>query len=404
VTLRRRLVVCLDVEGDRVVKGVGFERLRDAGDPVELAALYEAAGADEIVLLDVAASHERRGTLLDVVRRAAERLFVPLTVGGGVRVADDFGRALRAGADKVSVNSAAVARPELLAEAAARYGRQCVVASIDARREPGPVPEPGAAGDAPERRWRVFTHGGRLATELDAVAWARRCVELGAGEVLLTSIDRDGGRAGYELELTAAVAAAVDVPVVASGGAGRPEHVRDAFVAGGAAAALVAGILHDGSTTVAALKAAAHDAGVPMRRPQVDEILVDEEWAMMPVEGVMTADEPGHVVDPVRMIDQPLERWTGLVDLLVADAAVLGMILPMHVAIPAVAWNISGADFIDREITSCDFLGRQRGTQNHEALEIEEIFVECRRPGRAGTEQVRRRKGMTNVARGSGLG
>lgn len=271
MTLRRRLVVCLDVEGDRVVKGVGFERLRDAGDPAELAARYEAAGADEIVLLDVAASHEGRGTLLDVVRRTAERLFVPLTVGGGIRSAEDVGRALRAGADKVSVNSAAVARPELLAEAAARFGRQCVVAGIDARREPGPAEAPPvarAAGEEPPPRWRVFTHGGRLATALDAVAWARRCVELGAGELLLTSIDRDGTRAGYDLELTAAVAAAVDVPVVASGGAGAPEHVRDAFVVGRAAAALVAGILHDGSTTIAALKASAHEAGVPMRRQE----------------------------------------------------------------------------------------------------------------------------------------
>ena len=268
MTLRRRLVVCLDVAGDRVVKGVGFERLRDAGDPVELAARYESEGADEVVLLDIAASAERRGTLLEVVRRTAERLFVPLTVGGGVRGAEDVGLALRAGADKVSVNSAAVARPALLAEAAARYGRQCVVISIDARREPD-----GAAGARPgpvgggrdEQRWRVFTHGGRRATDLDAVAWARHCVELGAGEVLLTSIDRDGRRDGYDLELTAAVVEAVDVPVVASGGAGAPEHVRDALVEGGAAAALVAGILHDGSTTIVALKDAARAAGLPMR-------------------------------------------------------------------------------------------------------------------------------------------
>ena len=258
MTLRRRLVVCLDVEGDRVVKGVGFERLRDAGDPVELAARYEAEGADEVVLLDVAASRERRGTLLEVVRRTAERLFVPLTVGGGVRGAEDVGLALRAGADKVSVNSAAVARPELLVEAAERYGSQCVVISIDARREPI-----AAAGDRP--RWRVFSHGGRRATGLEAVAWARRCVELGAGEVLLTSIDRDGRRDGYDLELTASVVEAVDVPVVASGGAGAPRHVRDAFVEGGAAAALVAGILHDGSTTIQDLKDAARAAGVPMR-------------------------------------------------------------------------------------------------------------------------------------------
>ena len=275
MTLRRRLVVCLDVQGDRVVKGVSFERLRDAGDPVELAVRYEAEGADEIVLLDVAASREGRATLLDVVRRTAERLFVPLTVGGGIRDVEDVGRALRAGADKVSVNSAAVARPELLAEAAGRYGRQCVVASIDALREPPAAAErevdrePGRShDDGPppgRRRWRVHTHGGRTPTALDAVAWARRCAELGAGEVLLTSIDRDGRRDGYDLELTAAVASAVDVPVIASGGAGEAAHVRDAFLVAGAAAALVAGILHDGSTTVGALKDAARAAGVPMR-------------------------------------------------------------------------------------------------------------------------------------------
>ena len=264
MTLRRRLVVCLDVRGDRVVKGVSFQRLRDAGDPVELAARYEAEGADEVVLLDVAASSEGRATLLDVVRRTAERLFVPLTVGGGVREVEDVGRALCAGADKVSVNSAAVARPELLAEAAARYGRQCVVASIDARREPDD--RQGLRDDEAARpRWRVCTHGGRTTTGLEAVAWARRCVALGAGEVLVTSIDRDGRRDGYDLELTAAVARAVDVPVIASGGAGAPEHVRDAFLVGGAAAALVAGVLHDGSTTVGALKEGARAAGLPMR-------------------------------------------------------------------------------------------------------------------------------------------
>ena len=257
MSLRKRLIVCLDVQGDRVVKGVSFESLRDAGDPVELAVRYEAEGADEVVLLDVAASAEGRTTLLDVVRRTAERLFVPLTVGGGIRSVDDVGHALRSGADKVGINSAAVARPELLTEAAGRYGRQCVVASIDAAREQR------AEGGAP--RWRVFTHGGRRATELEAVAWARRCAELGAGEVLITSIDEDGRRDGYDLELTSAVAAAVDVPVIASGGAGSAAHVREAFLLTGASAALVAGILHDGSTTVGALKRAAAEAGVPVR-------------------------------------------------------------------------------------------------------------------------------------------
>lgn len=238
--LHPRLIVCLDVQDGRVVKGTQFKNLRDVGDPVELAQRYEREGADEIVYLDISASHEARGTLLDLVRRTAERLFIPLTVGGGVRSADDIGPLLRAGADKVSVNSAAVRDPEILRVGAERYGRQCMVASIDAARE-----GPG---------WRCYTHGGRTPTELQAVDWARECVERGAGEVLLTSIDQDGARTGYELELTRAVADAVAVPVIASGGAGAPEHLRDAFVEGGASAALVAGMLHDGTTTVGALK------------------------------------------------------------------------------------------------------------------------------------------------------
>ena len=250
--LRRRLIVCLDVRGDRVVKGIRFAGLRAVGDPAELAARYEADGADEVVLLDVAASAAGRGTLLDVVRRTAENLFVPLTVGGGIGELADVEAALRAGADKVSVNSAAVRRPQLLTDAAARFGSQCVVASIDARREP--------AG-----RWRVFTHGGRTPTELEAIAWARRCAELGAGEVLITSIDEDGRREGYDLELTRRVVEAVTVPVIASGGAGRAEHLRDAFVVAGADAALVAGILHDGKTTVGELKRALADPRIRLR-------------------------------------------------------------------------------------------------------------------------------------------
>ncbi|HEX5634137.1 MAG TPA: imidazole glycerol phosphate synthase subunit HisF [Gemmatimonadales bacterium] len=250
--LTRRLIVCLDVQGGRVVKGVQFESLRDVGDPVELAERYEAAGADELTFLDISASEEERATLLDVARRTAERLFVPLTIGGGVRTADDVGRALRAGADKVSLNSAAVARPEVLTESAARFGAQCVVASIDAKRD-------GAS-------WRVHTHGGRRPTSLDAVAWARECVARGAGEILLTSIDQDGARTGYDLALTRAVADAVPVPVIASGGAGDERHVCQALREGGADAALVAGILHDGVTTVASLKAAMAAAGVPVRR------------------------------------------------------------------------------------------------------------------------------------------
>lgn len=238
--LHPRLIVCLDVQDGRVVKGTQFKDLRDVGDPVELARRYEREGADEIVYLDISASHESRGTLLDLVRRTAEQLFIPLTVGGGVRSADDIGPLLRAGADKVSVNSAAVRDPDILRAGADRYGSQCMVASLDAARE--------GSG------WRCYTHGGRTPTDLQAVDWARECVERGAGEILLTSIDQDGARTGYALELTRAVADAVDVPVIASGGAGSAEHLRDAFVEGGASAALVAGMLHDGSTTVGALK------------------------------------------------------------------------------------------------------------------------------------------------------
>ncbi|HEX6537232.1 MAG TPA: imidazole glycerol phosphate synthase subunit HisF [Gemmatimonadaceae bacterium] len=249
--LTRRVVVCLDVRGGRVVKGVRFEGLRDVGDPVALAERYEREGADEIVFLDISASAEERATLLDVARRAAERLFIPLTIGGGVRSVDDVSRALRAGADKISVNTSAVERPALLGEAADRFGAQCVVASIDARRD-------GA-------RWRVYTHGGRVPTALDAVAWARECVARGAGEILLTSIDRDGARTGYDVELVRAVASAVEVPVVASGGAGSAEHVRDVLRDGGADAALVAGILHDGLTTVGEIKSLLAASGVLVR-------------------------------------------------------------------------------------------------------------------------------------------
>ncbi|MBZ4420886.1 imidazole glycerol phosphate synthase subunit HisF [Myxococcus sp. RHST-1-4] len=249
--LTRRLIVCLDVKGGRVVKGVQFEGLRDVGDPVALARRYEQEGADEVTFLDISASAEERGTLWELVQRTAERLFIPLTVGGGVRTVDDVGRALRAGADKVSINSAAVANPALLTACAERFGAQCVVASIDAKREDG--------------RWRVYTHGGKRPTELDAVAWARECVARGAGEVLLTSIDRDGARSGYDLELTRAVADAVDVPVIASGGAGSAEHVRDGLTRGGADAALVAGILHDGVTTVGAIKSLLREGGLNIR-------------------------------------------------------------------------------------------------------------------------------------------
>ncbi|MCA0377649.1 MAG: imidazole glycerol phosphate synthase subunit HisF [Gemmatimonadetes bacterium] len=254
--LTRRVIVCLDVKGGRVVKGVNFVGLRDVGDPVALAAHYEAAGADEITFLDISASAEERATLLDVARRTAERLFVPLTIGGGVRTADDVARALRAGADKVSLNSAAVSDPAVLTAAADRFGAQCVVASIDAKRNAQGV-------------YTVWVKGGREETPLEAVAWAQECVARGAGEILLTSIDRDGARTGYDLALTRAVAEAVPVPVIASGGAGTAAHLVEAVQQGGADAVLVAGILHDGVTTVSALKRVMQQAGLPVRQTAV---------------------------------------------------------------------------------------------------------------------------------------
>jgi cyclase len=249
--LTRRLIVCLDVKGGRVVKGTQFVNLRDVGDPVELAIRYEEEGADEIVFLDISASAEERGTLLDVARRTAERLFIPLTIGGGVRSADDVGRVLRSGADKVSINSAAVARPQVITESAEKFGSQCVVASIDAKQVDG--------------KWRVYIHGGRTPTELDAVEWAQECIRLGAGEILLTSIDRDGARIGYDLELTRTIADAVNVPVIASGGAGNAQHVVEAITEGHADAALVAGIVHDGVTTVRDIKQQMQSAALPIR-------------------------------------------------------------------------------------------------------------------------------------------
>jgi cyclase len=249
--LRPRIIVCLDVDRGRVVKGVKFKGLRDVGDPVELARRYEAEGADEIVFLDVSASAEGRGTLLDTVQRTAEVLFIPLTVGGGVREVPDMGNLLRAGADKVSLNSAAVRDPTLLTRGAELFGSQCIVASVDAARE-------GSS-------WRAYTHGGRTPTDLDGVEWAHRCAALGAGEILLTSIDQDGARTGYDLELTRLVAEGVGVPVIASGGAGGPGHIKAAFTEGKASAALLAGILHDGLTTVGAIKDELSQQGVEIR-------------------------------------------------------------------------------------------------------------------------------------------
>jgi imidazole glycerol-phosphate synthase subunit HisF len=250
----RRVVVCLDVDGTRVKKGVRFESLRDVGDPVELAAFYEAEGADEIVFLDITASVEDRPTFLATVRATAEALFIPLTLGGGIRTIDDVEAGLRAGADKIAINSAALRRPELLTEAASRFGAQCVVLSIDAKRD-----ESMPCG------YRVVTHGGRTPSERDVLEWAREGTERGAGEILLTSIDRDGARSGYDVRLTRAVADAVSTPVVASGGAGEASHLVDVIQAGGADAALVAGILHDRVTTVQELKRSMAVRGVPVR-------------------------------------------------------------------------------------------------------------------------------------------
>lgn len=249
--LTRRVIVCLDVKDGRVVKGVRFQDLRDVGEPAEMAARYEREGADEIVFLDISASREGRATFLDVVRRTAERLFVPLTVGGGVRTAEDGARVLRAGADKVSLNSAAVERPESIGELSARFGAQCVVASIDASLEDG--------------AWRVYTHGGTKPTGLEAVAWARESVRRGAGEILLTSIDCDGERSGYDLALTRAVVNAVDVPVIASGGAGTAAHVSQVLREANADAALLAGVLHDGVVALADIKSTLVRDGIAVR-------------------------------------------------------------------------------------------------------------------------------------------
>jgi cyclase len=252
--LKLRIIPCLDVKDGRVVKGVNFVALRDAGDPVEQAAVYDAAGADELTFLDITASHENRDTIYDVVSRTASRVFLPLTVGGGVRSPGDMRKLLLAGADKCSMNSAAIARPALIAEAAEKFGSQCVVVAVDAR----------SAGPG---QWEVFTHGGRQATGLDAVAWCRQAASLGAGEILLTSMDRDGTGTGFDLELLRAVCGAVRVPVVASGGVGTLEH----FVAGaeaGATGLLAASVFHFGTFTIPQVKQTLQQAGLPVRLPR----------------------------------------------------------------------------------------------------------------------------------------
>ena len=253
--LAKRVIPCLDVREGRVVKGVRFVDLRDAGDPVEAALAYDAQGADELVFLDITASHEGRATMLDVVRRTAEGIYMPLTVGGGVKTLDDIRTLLRAGADKVSLNTAALARPELVREAARAFGSQCIVVAIDARRE----------SEGPPLRWGVFTHGGRRPAGRDAVEWAREVETLGAGEILLTSMDRDGTGDGYDLELTRAISEAVSLPVIASGGAGTLAHLHEGVSRGKADAVLVATMFHFGQHTVGEAKAYLHARGVPVR-------------------------------------------------------------------------------------------------------------------------------------------
>ena len=251
MTLAVRVIPCLDVTAGRVVKGINFVDLRDAGDPVELAATYDAEGADELVFLDITASSDDRDTIYGVVRATADQVFIPLTVGGGVRSVEDARRLLLSGADKVAFNTAAIARPPLITEAAAAFGSQCVVVAIDARRHDG--------------GWEVTTHGGRRPVDLDAVAWATEATRLGAGEVLLTSMDRDGTKRGFDLDLLAAVTAAVNVPVVASGGAGNAQHMADAVTRGGASAVLAASIFHFGELRIDEVKRTMADADIPVR-------------------------------------------------------------------------------------------------------------------------------------------
>jgi len=253
--LAKRVIPCLDVDAGRVVKGTNFVNLRDAGDPVEVAARYEAEGADELVFLDITASHQQRDIMLDVVRRTAEQVFMPLTTGGGVRSLEDIRALLLAGSDKVSINSAAVKDPQLVHQAARRFGSQCIVVNIDPKR---------VVRDGREV-WEVHINGGRIPTGLEAVSWAREVERLGAGEIVLTSMDADGTKDGYDLEMTAAVSEAVSVPVVASGGAGRPEHLADAILIGKADAALAASIFHFGEYSIDQTKHVMADRGVPVR-------------------------------------------------------------------------------------------------------------------------------------------
>jgi cyclase len=254
--LAKRIIPCLDVTAGRVVKGVNFVSLRDAGDPVEIARRYDEQGADELTFLDITASSDQRDIILHVIEAVAEQVFIPLTVGGGVRKVEDVRRLLNAGADKISINTSAVQNPQLVADASGRFGSQCIVVAVDARRR---------RADDPSQGWEVYTHGGRTSTGLDAVEWARRVAELGAGEILLTSMDRDGTKQGFDLELTRAVSDAVPVPVIASGGVGTLQHLADGVLKGRADAVLAASIFHYGEFTVGQAKSYMAQQGIPMR-------------------------------------------------------------------------------------------------------------------------------------------
>lgn len=256
MTLAKRIIPCLDVDDGRVVKGVKFVDIRDAGDPVEVARRYNEAGADEITFLDITASHEDRDTTLEMVERMASQVFIPLTVGGGVRTIQDIRNLLNAGADKVGINSAAVKNPEFVREAAERFGSQCIVVAIDAKK---------VSGESEANRWEIFTHGGRNPTGIDAVEWARRMTDYGAGEILLTSMDRDGTKNGFDIALTRAISDAVPVPVIASGGVGNLQHLVDGVIQGGADAVLAASIFHFGEYSIAEAKHYMHSAGIEMR-------------------------------------------------------------------------------------------------------------------------------------------
>ena len=255
--LTKRIIACFDVDAGRVVKGISFVELRDAGDPVEMAAVYDREGIDELVFLDITASHEHRGTVVDMVRRTADRVFIPFTVGGGLRSTDDMRLMLESGADKVTINTAAVERPELIGEGARRFGSQCIVVAIDARTEP-------------DGAMQVYTHGGRRPTGRDAIAWAREVVERGAGEIMLTSMNTDGHQSGYDIPLTRAVSDAVEVPVIASGGAGGAQHMIDAVREGRADAVLAASIFHFGTYRIADVKRQMQQAGIPVRMEHAD--------------------------------------------------------------------------------------------------------------------------------------